>query len=186
MLNQEPKIVTINNKSEEKFLRRKTELFDFSKFSKREVGELIKRMREVMAKANGIGLAANQIGLDFKMFVAQIQKIDREGNSRELSNDQQKFYAIFNPEVVKVSSEKSQMDEGCLSVPGGFFGEVERPEKITLIGFDKNGKKIKIKAWGLLARVFQHEVDHLNGILFIDKCKKMYAIDKSEILNPKS
>ncbi len=86
-----------------------------------------------------------------------------------------KFFAIFNPQIVKFSEEKILMEEGCLSVPG-IWGGVERPEKITLVGFDKNGKKLKIKAWGLLARIFQHEIDHLNGILFIDKAKQVYKI----------
>lgn len=73
------------------------------------------------------------------------------------------------------------MEEGCLSVPG-IYGDVERPEKITLVGQDRYDKKIKIKAWGLLARVFQHEVDHLNGILFIDKAKSIQKIEpKSRI-----
>jgi len=57
---------------------------------------------------------------------------------------------------------------------------VQRPEKITLIGQDKNGKKIKIKAWGILARIFQHEIDHLNGILFIDRTKKVYKLSKEK------
>ena len=71
------------------------------------------------------------------------------------------------------------MEEGCLSVPE-IFGAVERPEKITLEGFDTGGKKIKIKAWGLLARIFQHETDHLNGILFIDKAKNLRRYEKQE------
>lgn len=170
------KIFTVNHKKEEKFLRRKTAKFDFQKFNQAEIRDLIKKMREVMAAAYGIGLSANQIGLDLKLFVAQMPKINRTGTQEPL-----KFYAIFNPEIIKSSKEKSIMEEGCLSVPG-MSGLVERPEKITLIGYDKNGKKIKIKAWGLLARIFQHEVDHLNGILFIDKAKD---IQKAESKSPR-
>ncbi|MEK7062176.1 MAG: peptide deformylase, partial [Patescibacteria group bacterium] len=81
------------------------------------------------------------------------------------------FYAIFNPEIIKFSKQTEIIEEGCLSVPG-VLGEVERPKKIALTGFNKNDQKIKIKAEGLTARVFQHETDHLNGILFIDKIKK--------------
>jgi len=177
MEKKELKILTVNKKNEEKFLRQKTADFDFSKFSKKEVNKLTQNMRKVMIAADGIGLAANQIGLDFRLFVAQISKTDRHDNPRSLSPGEYKFYAIFNPEIIKKSSEKSTIDEGCLSVPGGYFGEVERPEKITLVGYDKNGKKIKIKAWGLLARVFQHEVDHLNGTLYIDKAKNLKKIE---------
>jgi len=170
------KILTINDKKEGKFLRRKTANFDFSKFDKKELNELIKKMRETMTKAIGIGLSANQIGLNLRFFVVQIsdKPLKRDENNKIIlpSTKSMKFYAIFNPEIVKTSKEKIIMEEGCLSVPG-IYGLVERPEKITLTGYDKNGKKLKIKAWGLLARVFQHETDHLNGILFIDKAKQI-------------
>lgn len=174
------KIVTIENKKDEKFLRRKTQEFDFKKFSRKEITELINRMRKAMKLANGIGLSANQIGLDMRVFVAQTQKTNRDGNPRSVSSGNNKFYAVFNPEIIKFSDEKTPLEEeGCLSVPMT-YGETERPEKIVLEGFDKNGKKIKIKAWGLLAKVFQHEMDHLNGKLFIDKAKKLYKVDSSK------
>ena len=162
-------ILTVNNKTDEKFLRLKTAEFDFSKFTRKEINELVKMMREIMIKTDGIGLAANQIGLDFRLFVAQLPKSEKTGDK--------KFYAIFNPEIVKTSGDKELLDEGCLSVPGGYYGEVDRDLKITLEGFDKNNKKLKIKAWGLLARVFQHEIDHLNGKLFIDKAKSIKKIE---------
>ncbi|MBI4085099.1 MAG: peptide deformylase [Candidatus Liptonbacteria bacterium] len=177
----EGKIVTIENRKDEKFLRQKTHEFDFEKFSRQEVNALVMRMKKAMNLANGIGLSANQIGLDMRVFVAQIPKEDRRGNPRSQSSGEQKFYAVFNPELKKFSKEKATIEEGCLSVPG-IYGRVERPEKLIMEGFDKNGKKIKIKAWGLLARVFQHEVDHLNGKIFIDRADKIYQIPSSERL----
>lgn len=150
------RILKISSKKDEKILRRKTADFDFKKFNQKEIRVLVKKMREAMEEANGIGLAANQIGLDMKVFIAQV-----EG----------KFYAIFNPEITKVSEETDVAVEGCLSVPE-IMGEAVRPYRITLKGFDKAGKKLTIRAWGHLARVLQHEVDHLNGILFIDYLKK--------------
>ncbi len=175
------KIFTIANKKEKKFLRKKTADFDFKKYTKKEIAELIKQMREIMTEAIGIGLSANQLGLNLRLFVAQIsdEPLKRDKNNRIIlpSPESMKFYAIFNPEIIKFSKEKIVMEEGCLSVPG-IYGEVERPEKITLVGYDKNAKKIKIKAWGLLARVFQHEADHLNGILFIDRTKHLYKAPK--------
>ncbi len=150
-----PPIYTIQKKEEEKFLRQKTASFDFSKFTKKEIRELLKTMRLVMHAANGVGLSANQIGLNLRVFVAQVEN---------------KFYAVFNPEITKLSKEEVLMEEGCLSVPD-VFSEISRPEKVWLKGFDANNKKIEFKAWGLLARVFQHEVDHLNGKLFIDYIK---------------
>lgn len=150
-------ILTVKNKKEEKFLRKKTRNFDFSKFSRKEIKELISAMRQAMKKAEGIGLSANQIGIDASVFVAEVNN---------------KFYAFFNPKIEKSSAETMETEEGCLSVPDS-FGLVKRAEKITISGFDQSGKKVKIKAWGLLARVFQHEIDHLNGILFIDKAKNL-------------
>ena len=156
-------IFTINDKKEEKFLRRKTPNFDFSKCDKNEIRETIKKMKLVIRKDKGIGLSANQIGLAWRFFIAEIP-----GDKGKL-----KFYAIFNPGIIKISKEKIILEEGCLSVPG-IWGLVERPEQIVLLGFDKNGKKIKMRAWGLPARVFQHEIDHLNGVLFIDRTKKLF------------
>lgn len=150
-------LVTIQNKKEEKFLRKTTRVFDFKKYKKSEIRELVKTMRRDMQQYEGIGLSANQVGLDVKFFVAKVEN---------------KFYAVFNPEIIQSSKEIVSMDEGCLSVPG-VFGLVERPAKVTIKGLDQNGKAIKIKAWGLLARVFQHEVDHLNGKLFVDKARRV-------------
>jgi peptide deformylase len=108
-------ILTIRTKEHEKILRKKTEEFAFANFSKKEIKELIAKMRQVMKAANGIGLAANQIGLPYRMFVAEIP--DRNGKL--------KFYALFNPKLEFVSEKKLLLDEGCLSVPG-VFGTLER------------------------------------------------------------
>ena len=120
-----------------------------------------------MQLARGIGLSANQIGLGLRLFVAEVP--DSEGNL--------KFYAVFNPKLGKVGKEKAALEEGCLSVPDT-YGLVERPGRVLLTGFDKNGRPLKIKAWGILARVFQHEIDHLDGKLFIDRTKQIYKAEK--------
>lgn len=149
-----------DNKKEEAFLREKTAEFDFSKHSKKDVADLVRKMREAMHKANGVGLSANQIGIPYRVFVAQVP--DAQGHM--------KFYSLFNPKIEKPSEETETLEEGCLSIPET-FGPVERAYRLTLAAQDKTGKKVKIKAWGLLARVFQHEMDHLNGRLFIDRAK---------------
>ncbi len=154
------KIFTVNNKKEEKFLRTKVGDFDFGKANKNKIKEIVGGMAETMLRANGLGLSANQVGLNARLFVALIPDEEDEKDG--------KFYAIFNPEIIKFSRKKIVMEEGCLSIPG-VYRLVERPEKIALEGQDENGKKIKIQTGGLAARVFQHETDHLNGILFIDK-----------------
>jgi peptide deformylase len=160
-------ILVIDDKKEEKFLRKKTADFDFKKFTKREITELISRMRRIMHAANGIGLSANQIGLNCSLFVAEIP--DPQGGT--------KFYAVFNPKIEKRGDELVGAEEGCLSVPGK-WGNVPRADRILISGFDKNQKPIKMKAWGLLARVFQHEIDHLNGKLFLERAKKVYEVEK--------
>lgn len=163
MLNE---IFTNDVKKEDKFLRKKTSDFDFEKFTKKEVTELIARMRRIMRHANGIGLSANQIDLDLKMFIAEVP--DAHGGM--------KFYAVFNPKLDIVGDEAAVYEEGCLSIPGQ-WGDVERAAKVVVSGFDRNGKPTKIKAWGLLARVFQHEIDHLNGKLFIDKATQIHTVE---------
>ena len=163
-----PEIVTVAQKKDEKFLRKKTVLFDFKKFTRKEVNELITRMRRIMHAANGIGLSANQIGLEFSVFVAEVP--DAQGGT--------KFYAVFNPKIEKMDKAAIAFEEGCLSVPGQ-WGEVTRAETIVVSGYNKMGKKVKVKAWGLLARVFQHEIDHLNGKLFIDRAKKLYSSEQA-------
>lgn len=169
----ENNIWTIDDKKEEAFLRKKTKLFAFAKngdatvdgttLTKKELAKLIQDMRRIMKLANGIGLSANQIGLPYRMFIAQVAG----------SQGENKFYAVFNPELEKESAEKVSMEEGCLSVIGT-YGEVSRSYQVTVKGLDKHGKPVKIKAWGMLARVFQHEIDHLNGMLFIDRAKKVF------------
>lgn len=163
-------IVTIHHKKDEAFLRERTKPFpleDLKNTKKaKEIRALIKRMRETMKRANGVGLSANQINIPFRFFVAQVP--DAQGK--------QKFYAVFNPELTRSSNEKVTNEEGCLSVPE-VYGPVERHYRVTLAGYDQKGRKIKLKAWGMLARVFQHEVDHLDGKLFIDRTKKIYTYD---------
>jgi len=140
-------------------------LFNFDNYTNKELKELIKVMRETMKRANGVGLSANQIGLNERFFVAEAP--DSQGK--------QKFYAIFNPIITKLSEEISTVEEGCLSVPET-WGSTPRAYRVTLEGQDIKGKKIKLKVWGLLARIFQHEVDHLDGHLFIDRAKNTRKI----------
>ena len=130
--------------------------------SVREVPTILRKIAWSMRRADGVGLSANQVGLNEKMFVAEVDH---------------KFYAIFNPKIIKKSDEKNEMEEGCLSVPDK-FGTVIRADKVWLEGQNADGKKLKIKARGFLARVFQHELDHLEGKLFIDRSKDVYSTKK--------
>lgn len=115
-----------------------------------------------MKEAKGIGLAAPQVGVSARIFI-----VDMEG----------KVSVFINPEVRDFSKEIGPFEEGCLSVQK-IWGPVTRPKKLTIKAADQNGKIIKVRAKGLLARVIQHEVDHLNGILFIDKAEKLYKAEE--------
>ena len=114
---------------------------------------LAEEMMRVMREAEGVGLAANQIGRLKRIFVAAYE--DEE-------------YAIVNP-VIEERSETSENDtEGCLSIPE-IRVDVERPTTITVTGQDLSGKPVRVEAEGLLARIFQHEIDHLDGVLILDR-----------------
>ena len=117
-----------------------------------------KKMMELVKKAPGVGLAANQIGILKKIIVISIEDKEREI---------QKSYALFNPKIISYSNETVIMEEGCLSLPKQ-FAEIERASSINLTYIDKNNKLIKEKKEGFEARVLQHEIDHLEGKLFVD------------------
>ena len=131
-----------------------------------EFQELIENMIETMRSASGVGLAAPQIGRSLRMAVIEdLPKEDEEGNEIPDSRD---LFVIVNPEIVWESREVVDGIEGCLSIPG-YLGEVERAEAIRVRGQDRQGKKIRLRLKGWTARIFQHEIDHLNGVLYIDK-----------------
>jgi len=125
---------------------------------------LVADMFETLQAANGLGLAAPQIGVSLRVVVIEIP-------ADEESGEKGRRYALCNPEIVKASGEE-YAEEGCLSLPG-LFGEVKRAATVTVKGFTPEGKPIRVKGEGLLARVLQHELDHLDGILFIDRLERL-------------
>jgi len=131
---------------------------------------LIEDMVETMREAPGVGLAAPQIGLSERLIVVEYYEHDEDEENEEAPK---KVWAVLNPEIVKASEEKVMGVEGCLSIPG-LVGEVERHEAIQVKGLNRHGKPIKIKAEGWLARIFQHEIDHLNGVLFPDRATRVW------------
>jgi peptide deformylase len=127
---------------------REIETFD------RGLRKLAKRMVQVMRDAPGIGLAAPQIGVSLRLIVYQVEDDDAQ--------------ALVNPEIVTASEETAVAEEGCLSVPAGHV-PVERPVAVTVRGYDVYGEPVEFDADGLEARVIQHEHDHLEGILILDR-----------------
>lgn len=126
-----------------------------------EVKQLIDDMIETMRAAPGVGLAAPQINVPERVIVLELPADEETGAPAEL-------YAFVNPEIVKASREKEEDQEGCLSIPG-YIGEVERHVEIVVRGQDAFGRPQRVKAYDYLARIFQHEIDHLDGVLFIDR-----------------
>lgn len=126
-----------------------------------EVRELIRDMIETMDAANGVGLAAVQVGEPVQVIVIETPEEDDDPTSGKL-------YVVINPEIVKTGRETEVGTEGCLSVPG-FAGEVERATEVVVRGLDRHGKPFRFRPRGYLARVFQHEIDHCNGVLYTDR-----------------
>ncbi|MBI2676977.1 MAG: peptide deformylase [Candidatus Yanofskybacteria bacterium] len=129
-----------------------------------EIRGLISNMKKQMVESLGVGLAANQVGQNLAIFV-----IDKK-----LAEENKVPDAYINPEITEYSKDKTEMEEGCLSLPE-YFASVARAKKIKIKALDENGNKIKIKARGFLARVLQHETDHLNGVLIKEKVSKNYS-----------
>lgn len=125
-----------------------------------QVEKLLNNLRDTLqASETGVGLAAPQIGISKCAIV-----IDFEGES----------YALLNPEIVEAQGAIWET-EGCLSVPG-VMGEVRRAKRLVVQAWDQTGKEVTIEAEGLLARIFQHEIDHLHGILFIDRAENLKVV----------
>lgn len=130
-----------------------------------EIRQLAEDMFETMIKADGVGLACPQIGKSLRMFVV-------------IADDDVRRVFI-NPQIIKTSNELGDYDEGCLSIPQ-VYETIKRPVAITVQAMDENGKKFTLDADGLLARVIQHEYDHLDGIVFIDRGDKDFAQETIE------
>lgn len=128
--------------------------------------QLVDDMIETMRDAPGVGLAAPQIAISQRLVVVEF-------GDEEDAEAPQKLYVVANPEITVASDEMVKGIEGCLSVPE-LVGEVDRHLAITVKGFNRHGKPTKIKAEGWLARIFQHEMDHLDGILYPDRAEKVW------------
>jgi peptide deformylase len=123
--------------------------------------ETVQKMKEIMLANNGVGISANQIGLDLAI---------------SLARPKDKFYTFINPEVEQIG-ETGFKEEGCLSIPGK-YGLIKRFNKVKIRYQNLQGKRKTLVATGLLAHIIQHELDHLNGNLFIDKATEIYEAEK--------
>ena len=130
---------------------------------------LIDDMIETMRDAPGTGLAGNQVGELQRLFIAEF-------GHEEDEEAPPKLFVIINPEITRKSKDTVMGIEGCLSIPE-FVGDVERAEAVTIKGQNRHGQKMKLKAKGWLARIFQHETNHLDGILFTDIADQIYRLE---------
>lgn len=149
-------------------LRARAKEIDLERFNKTELKHLIANMVETMYLKDGVGLAAPQVDESVRLFV--ISKIYAPGQKEEL--------VLINPTWEKLSIFKVWDEEGCLSVPG-LYGQVKRFKKIKVRGLNAKGQMVEFVAENFLARIVQHEVDHLDGVLFIDKAKGLHAVEKN-------
>ena len=136
---------------------------------------LIDDMVETMRAAPGVGLAATQVGESLQVIVVEYA----EKSEEEEKQAPPKLYTVVNPEILRPSQEIEKGTEACLSIPG-FLGEVERVASLTVKGQNRRGQPIRIKAKGWLARIFQHEIDHLDGVLFTDRALWVRKIEDGE------
>ncbi|MCL4272908.1 MAG: peptide deformylase [Anaerolineales bacterium] len=153
----------------EPILRRKAK--PVTKFDK-DLQTLIDDMIETMRDAPGVGLAAPQVNIPLQLTVIEYAEgeDEEENEGKELKK---KLFVLVNPEIVKVSEEKVMGVEGCLSIPG-LIGEVERHETIQVKALNRHGQPAKHKVSGWMARIFQHEIDHLHGVLYTDKAVRVW------------
>lgn len=180
-------MVSIVNK-DNKILRKKAKLVSAEDFHSPALKKLIADMgKALLSQQDGVAIAAPQLGVSLRLFVVAgkiFALMDSKKNKKETASQKEKRpeykdKVFINPEIVKFSKEKDFVEEGCLSVRY-LYGRVERSKKIRIRAQDERGNWFELGGSGLLAQIFQHEVDHLNGILFIDKAKDVVELSKEE------
>lgn len=150
-------------------LAHKTKDIPKEMFGEKELEKMLKRMSaSLRATEHGVALSANQIGLPWRIFV--VRGFVMAGKDR---SDEDADIEFVNPRIKKLSRKKELLEEACLSVPG-YHGNIKRALLATVEARDKNGKKFVRGASGLLAQIFQHETDHLDGTLYVDKAEEVF------------
>ncbi len=138
----------------------------------KELQTLIDDMIETMRAAPGVGLAAPQVGVSQRLIVV-------EYGDEEDEDAPKKLFVVANPEILSASEEMVDGTEACLSIPR-VMGDVERHEKVVVRGLNRFGKPVRYKLSGWMARIFQHEIDHLEGVLFTDRASRAWRVQEEE------
>lgn len=144
-------------------------------FEDKKFQQLVDDMIETMIDAPGVGLAAPQVAISQRLIVVRLP--DDEESKEEYGDQAGVLYVVANPKIIKASKEMVEGVEACLSIPG-WYGKVDRHESIVVTGQDRHGKEIRIKVKDWLARVFQHEIDHLDGRLYTDIASEVWEAGK--------
>ncbi|MBO9393751.1 peptide deformylase [Caldilinea sp.] len=161
------KIVTVNDPDHEVLFKNAQRVRDFGP----RLHQLLDDMIETMRAAPGVGLAAPQVGVSLRVAVIEYPEDEEDPENTK------RLYEIINPEIIKKRGAEIGQ-EGCLSIPG-LAADVERATQIVVRAQDRFGKEIRIKAYGWLARIFQHEIDHLAGTLMTDRAVQLYKLVKN-------
>ena len=140
-----------------------------------ETRRLIEDMIATMRDAPGVGLAAPQVGVSQRVIVVEYAEEKEVPQPEDAPAPKPRLYALVNPMIVRASHETVIGTEGCLSVPG-FCGDVNRFTEVTVEGTNQQGATVRIRAKAWLARIFQHEIDHLDGVLYVDRADKVWEI----------
>ncbi len=139
----------------------------------KKINSVIEKMRQALhAEEDGVAIAAPQIGVGLQIFMIADTALAMAKGDKVKEEEKFRDLIFINPEIIKASKTKKSMEEGCLSVRW-LYGQVMRHDKITVRAYDESGKLVTMGASGLIAQIFQHEIDHLNGILFIDKAENI-------------
>lgn len=156
-------------------LRKTSKEIKEADFDTAEMKKLLSELSEALAsRDDGVGLSAPQIGINKRVFVVA-GKVSRKKDEKNIPPDEY----FINPIIIKVSKKLSNLEEGCLSIPNT-YGMVKRPANVKMEYTDEMGEKKSKSASGLLARIFQHEIDHLDGILFIDKATNIKELKNTD------
>jgi len=158
-----------------KVLREKAQKVPLEDIGAKKIKSVIQDMKIALKRElDGVAIAAPQIGVALRIFVVSGRAFAVMKGEDEIE-DKYPDMVFINPVIQKISRKKIEIDEGCLSVRGK-YGKVRRAEKTTVSAYDENGNKFTYGASGLLSQIFQHETDHLEGVLFIDKAKSLEEI----------
>lgn len=156
-------------------LRKTAEAVPLAEINKPTIQKIVERMKQALENTeDGVAIAAPQIGESLRIFVVRGVVFRERGDV----GSQDKVF--INPELINTTNKKEVVDEGCLSVKN-VYGEIKRAPQATVRAYNLNGEKFEMGASGLLAQIFQHEIEHLDGILFTDKAKNLREVKPEEV-----